>query len=108
MVLDYCPGHDLAHHLHRKYFFKEDEARFFIGQIVLAIEYIHSLDIIYRDLKLANILLDAQGYCKLVDFGLSKENFGDKDFAKSFCGSPAYLAPEMFSTKGITKASDIY
>ena len=108
MILDYCPGNDLAYHLNKKQIFEEDEARFFIAEIVLAIEYVHSLDVIYRDLKPENILVDHDGHCRLADFGLAKENIGEKDFAKSFCGSPAYLPPEMLHSKGVSKAADIY
>jgi serine/threonine protein kinase len=74
----------------------------------LAIEFIHSANVLYRDLKPDNVLLDKDGHCKLIDFGLSKEIYGDKDLAKSFCGSPAYLAPEMLNTKGVNKPSDVY
>ena len=108
MILDYCPGCDLAYHLNKKQIFEEDEAKFFIAEIVLAIEYIHGLDVIYRDLKPENILVDNEGHCRLADFGLAKENIGEKDFAKSFCGSPAYLPPEMLYSKGVSKAADIY
>jgi serine/threonine protein kinase len=52
------------------------------------------------------VLLDAEGHIKLADFGLSKDNVEDK--AKSFCGSPAYLAPEMLNQKGVGKEVDIY
>ena len=108
MILDYCSGCDLAYHLNKKQIFDEDESRFFIGEIILAIEYIHSLNVVYRDLKPENILIDEHGHCRLADFGLAKENIGEKDMAKSFCGSPAYLAPEMLNSKGVSKAADIY
>lgn len=108
MILDYCSGCDLAYHLNKKQIFDEDESRFFIGEIILAIEYIHSLNVVYRDLKPENILIDGDGHCRLADFGLAKENIGEKDFAKSFCGSPAYLPPEMLNSKGVSKAADIY
>lgn len=108
MILDYCPGCDLAYHLNKRQIFEEHEARFFIAEIILAIEYIHGLDVIYRDLKPENILIDADGHCRLADFGLAKENIGEKEFAKSFCGSPAYLPPEMLHSKGVSKSADIY
>ena len=59
-------------------------------------------------MKPENILVDHDGHCRLADFGLAKENIGEKDFAKSFCGSPAYLPPEMLHSKGVSKAADIY
>ena len=71
-------------------------------------EYIHTLNIIYRDLKPENILIDGDGHVKLADFGLAKEGVNDRGQAKSFCGSPAYLAPEMLLSKGVGKAGDIY
>ena len=108
MILDYCPGGDLAYHLNKRQIFDESEAKFFIAETILAIEYIHSLNIIYRDLKPENILIDDEGHAKLADFGLAKEGVSDKNNAKSFCGSPAYLAPEMLQNKGVGKAADIY
>ena len=108
MILDYCPGGDLAYHLNKRQIFDESEAKFFIAETILAIEYIHSLNIIYRDLKPENILIDDEGHAKLADFGLAKEGVNDKNNAKSFCGSPAYLAPEMLQNKGVGKAADIY
>ena len=62
----------------------------------------------YRDLKPENILVAKDGYLKLSDFGLAKENIDNKNFAKSFCGSPAYLAPEMLTEKGVGRPADIY
>ena len=108
MILDYCPGGDLAFHLNKRQIFDENEAKFFIAEVILAMEYIHSLNIIYRDLKPENILIDKYGHVKLADFGLAKEGVNDKQNAKSFCGSPAYLAPEMLQNKGVGKAADIY
>lgn len=76
---------------------------------MLAIEHIHSLNVIYRDLKPENILVNADGHIKLADFGLAKEGMGKKNAkAKSFCGSPAYLPPEMLSDAGVGKPGDIY
>jgi serine/threonine protein kinase len=73
MILDYCNGGDLADHLDKKEHFDENQAKFFIAEILLAIDYIHSLGVIYRDLKPENILLDEDGHIKLTDFGLAKE-----------------------------------
>jgi serine/threonine protein kinase len=72
MILDYCPGGDLAFHLNKRQIFDEKDAMFFMAEVILAIEYIHSLNIIYRDLKPENILIDKDGHVKLADFGLAK------------------------------------
>lgn len=75
-----------------------------MAQIILALEYLHNHNILYRDLKPENILIAKDGYIRLTDFGLSKENC----FAMSFCGSPAYLSPEMLEKKGVGFSTDIY
>lgn len=107
MVLDYCPGGDLAFYV-MKDVFEEDEAKFFIAELVLAIEKLHSCNIIYRDLKPENILIDVEGHIKLADFGLAKEGIADNKVTTSFCGSPAYLSPEMVNRRGAGKSADIY
>lgn len=76
-ILELCAGGELFFHILQKGKFKEDEARFYFAEIVLAIEYLHNLKIVYRDLKPENILLDLDGHAKLTDFGLSKLNFGE-------------------------------
>ncbi|MCQ2818758.1 MAG: serine/threonine-protein kinase [archaeon] len=107
MILDYCEGGDLGYHLETNAF-EEDEAKFYIAELLLAIEYLHKHDIIYRDLKPENIMIDSEGHIKLADFGLAKEKVEDHSLTGSFCGSPAYLAPEMVSKKGVGKPADIY
>ena len=107
MILDYCPIGDLSYQIQLN-LFEEDEAKFYIAELILAIEYLHQHDIIYRDLKPENILIDADGHVKLADFGLAKENVSSNVPNKTFCGSPQYLSPEMLSKEGTTKSSDIY
>ena len=108
MILDFCPNGDLSIHLNNKQIFEENEAKFYIAEVVLAMDYLHKKDILYRDLKPENILVSHDGHIKMADFGLAKEGVNDKKKAKSFCGSPAYLAPEMLGTRGVGKAADIY
>ena len=108
MVLEYCPNGDLAAHLTERGTFDEVEARHYMAETVLAIEYLHSQDIVYRDLKPENILLDRKGHVKLADFGLAKEGVLGSNTTKSFCGSPAYLAPEVVQQHGAGKPADVY
>ena len=73
MVLDVCQGGDLAMHLVKRQIFDENEVRFFIAEVLLAIEYLHANDILYRDLKPENILIDEHGHIRLADFGLVED-----------------------------------
>jgi serum/glucocorticoid-regulated kinase 2 len=107
MILDYCSIGDLSYQIQID-LLEEDEAKFYIAELILAIEYLHNHNIIYRDLKPENILIDSDGHIKLADFGLAKENVTNDVPNKTFCGSPNYLSPEMLTNEGATKASDIY
>jgi serum/glucocorticoid-regulated kinase 2 len=86
----------------------EDQARFYFTQICLGIDYLHQRFIIYRDIKPENILLDIDGNARVGDFGLSKPDMDQNEFAYSFCGSPEYMAPEMLLKVGHTYSVDYY
>lgn len=108
LILDYCPGGDLAEHLSREKKFTEERAKIYLCEIILALDDLHRRDIIFRDLKPDNVVLDLDGHAQLTDFGLSKEGVLDNKGAKSFCGSVAYLAPEMLKRTGHGKSVDWY
>ena len=104
-VLEYCPGGELFELLSKKRKFAEDQARFYAAQMVMALEFMHAKNIIYRDLKPENVLVDIDGYLKITDFGLSRMNVTEKE-ARSICGTPEYLAPEIIMKIGYGKSID--
>ena len=108
LVLDFCPGGDLGWHLQREKRFSEYRARLYLCEVILALEELHKRNIVYRDLKPDNVLLDAEGHAMLTDFGLSKEEVSDENLTSSFCGSIAYLAPEVLGRQAHGKAVDWY
>lgn len=99
MISDYCCGGEVFFHLKKFRSFSESMVRFYAAELVAALGHLHSIDIVYRDLKPENILLDEQGHIRITDFGLSKLNCGDFNGAKTFCGTPEYLAPEMLISR---------
>eukprot|EP00826_Nyctotherus_ovalis_P014336 TRINITY_DN1398_c0_g1_i9.p1 TRINITY_DN1398_c0_g1~~TRINITY_DN1398_c0_g1_i9.p1 ORF type:complete len:385 (+),score=52.67 TRINITY_DN1398_c0_g1_i9:1148-2302(+) len=108
MVMDYCPGGDLGQVLQRESRLLVDRARVYLAEVLLALEELHRQEIIYRDLKPDNVVLDADGHALLIDFGLSKEQVKENEYTKSFCGSLAYLAPEMVRKSGHGRSVDWY
>lgn len=83
--------------------FPVDVTRFYIANVVLMLEHLHSNDIVYRDLKPENLLLDDLGYLKLADFGFAKQLSGR---TYTLCGTPPFLAPEVICGSGHGKAAD--
>ncbi|KRX59021.1 cAMP-dependent protein kinase catalytic subunit alpha [Trichinella sp. T6] len=104
LMLEFVQGGDLFTHLRNMNRFSENVAKFFAIQIVLALEYLHKLDIIYRDLKPKNILLDQHGYCKLADFGMSKQLNNQRTY--TICGTWEYIAPEIIKKQGYGTSID--
>lgn len=103
MLLSYVPGGELFTHLRRAQRFTPDVTRFYLATIVLALKYLHSFNIIYRDLKPENLLLDSRGYLRLTDFGFAKVV---EDRTWTLCGTPEYLAPEIILNEGHGKPAD--
>uniref|UniRef100_A0A8C1JND2 non-specific serine/threonine protein kinase n=1 Tax=Cyprinus carpio TaxID=7962 RepID=A0A8C1JND2_CYPCA len=105
-VMEYANGGELFFHLSRERVFTEDRARFYGAEIVSALEYLHSKDVVYRDLKLENLMLDIDGHIKITDFGLCKEGITNEATMKTFCGTPEYLAPEVLEDNDYGRAVD--
>lgn len=112
IVMEFLAGGELFLRLGREGIFLESTAKFYIAEIVLALEYLHSKGILHRDLKPENILLGSDGHLCLTDFGLAKDFGWDKGLQDedgrtlTVCGTQEYMAPEMVARKGYTKAAD--
>uniref|UniRef100_A0A915CK11 Uncharacterized protein n=1 Tax=Parascaris univalens TaxID=6257 RepID=A0A915CK11_PARUN len=104
-VMEYSMGGDLMRHIHDD-IFTEERSCFYAACVLLGLEFLHANKIIYRDLKLDNLLLDKDGYVKLADFGLCKEGMGPNDRTSTFCGTPEFLAPEVLTENSYTRAID--
>ncbi|ESO03263.1 hypothetical protein HELRODRAFT_80468, partial [Helobdella robusta] len=103
LLFEYVPGGELFSYLRNAGHFSNSTTQFYASQLVLVLEYLHLQNVVYRDLKPENLLLDSQGHLKVTDFGFAKKLI---DRTWTLCGTPEYLAPEIILNKGHNKAVD--
>lgn len=104
-VMEYVSGGDLMLHIQREQF-SPKRAKFYAAEVLLALEYFHKQGIIYRDLKLDNILLTLDGHVKVADYGLCKEEMWYGSTTSTFCGTPEFMAPEILLEQRYGRAVD--
>ncbi|XP_043227085.1 putative protein kinase C delta type homolog [Amphibalanus amphitrite] len=105
-VMEFLNGGDLMFHIQQAGRFEQDRARFYAAEILCGLQFLHSHNIVYRDIKLDNIVLDSDGHARIVDMGLCRMNVSDQNRCATFCGTPDYLAPEIVKGKRYDQAVD--
>ncbi|XKL64091.1 hypothetical protein PGB90_004177 [Kerria lacca] len=95
LVMPFIKGGEIYGYMRTFNMFSENQTRFYSGQIILALQYLHEMGILYRDLKPENILMECDGYIKITDFGFAKRLENKDKITMSFVGTPEYMAPEM-------------
>lgn len=108
LALEFCHGGELFNRMRKVKLFPEEHVRLYLGEVLLALEYLHRLEVVYRDLKPENVLIDREGHLKLADFGLSKEELSGDDRTFTFCGTPEYMSPEVLLAKGHGPGVDLW
>eukprot|EP00397_Hematodinium_sp_SG-2012_P013032 GEMP01013221.1.p1 GENE.GEMP01013221.1~~GEMP01013221.1.p1 ORF type:complete len:353 (+),score=53.82 GEMP01013221.1:142-1200(+) len=103
MVMEYVNGGELFSYLRKEGRLPNDHAKFYAAEIILAFQYLHGANVVYRDLKPENLLIDYSGHMKITDFGFAKVV---EDRTWTLCGTPEYLAPEIIQSKGHSKSVD--
>jgi hypothetical protein len=107
-VLEFLSGGDLLHLVQKRHTIPEEEAQFYTAEILLGLWYLHGKGILYRDLKLDNVMLTADGHVKLADFGMCKERIFPGYSTHTFCGTPGYLAPELILEQPYSYSVDLW
>ncbi|CAK9301425.1 unnamed protein product [Gordionus sp. m RMFG-2023] len=107
-ALEYVNGGDLRRYMKKTGKLSEDSVKFYLSEIIVGLNFLHSMGIAHRDLKPENVLLDKDGHIRITDFGLSKIGLNGNKKTRSLCGTPAYLAPEMIGCKGYGFSVDFY